>query len=102
MKQIDVGLQKFASPVDHSAVAADWEKRGYSCNLFVDRPHQEWLGFVHSTNELVTVIDGSLKVTINGQTAILNPGDEVFIAKDDVHDVVNNFDGTTRWLFGYD
>lgn len=102
MKQIIVDQQKFSTPVDHAAVASDWKKRGYSCNLFVDAPYQEWLGFVHSTNELVTVIDGALRVTINGQSAILNPGDEVFIAKDDVHDVVNNVDGTTRWLFGYD
>ena len=53
---------KFAVPVDRAAVAADWQSKGYSCDLFIDPPGQEWNGFVHSTNEYVTVTEGRLRM----------------------------------------
>ena len=93
---------KFTIPVDPAAVAADWAERGYSCHSFTDPPGQEWNGFVHATNELVTVAEGRLEVTIEGAMLTAEPGDEVFIPKDAVHSVRNIHDGTTRWCFGYD
>jgi mannose-6-phosphate isomerase-like protein (cupin superfamily) len=93
---------KFSAPVNHDVVASDWNERGYGCHLFVDPSGQQWLGFVHPTNELVTVTEGLLEVSCNGQTAILQPGDEIFIPKNGVHDVINRSDGVTRWLYGYD
>lgn len=94
--------QKFSTPVDRAAVAADWRSRGYSCQDFTDPPGREWDDFVHATNELVTVVDGELELRIGGQTCIAAPGDEVFIPRQAVHSVKNISNGITRWLFGYD
>lgn len=93
---------KFPTPINKMAVAQDWRARGYGCDLFVDPPGQEWLGFVHATNELVTVVDGLLEVSVDGKVAVLEPGDEVFIPRNGVHDVTNRSNGVTRWLYGYD
>jgi len=93
---------RFPAPVDRAAVAADWRARGYSCGLFVDPPGREWNGFVHGTNELVTVAEGRLEIEIEGERISAEPGDEVFIPKGAVHSVRNIHDATSRWLYGYD
>jgi quercetin dioxygenase-like cupin family protein len=93
---------RFAAPVDAKAVARDWAARGYSCETFVDPPGQEWNDFVHRTNELVTVLEGRLRLTVNGESCEAGPGDEVFIPRGAGHSVKNVHRGTTRWLFGYD
>ena len=97
-----VTRHRFAAPVDRDAVARDWAARGYSCGVFVDPPGRAWRDFVHDTNELVTVVDGRLELTVAGTTLIAEPGDEVFIPRDAVHTVRNISSDTTRWLFGYD
>ena len=94
--------QKFPVPLDRDQVAHDWHHRGYSCDVFTDPPGREWSDFVHATNELVTVIDGRLKLTIGGEEIIAEPGDEVFILKRVHHSVKNVSSSTTRWLYGYD
>ena len=93
---------KFRAPVDRDAVAADWRARGYSCGLFVDPPGQEWNDFVHAANELVTVAEGRLRMSVGEQTFVAEPGDEVFIPKGARHSLKNIDAGTTRWLYGYD
>ena len=93
---------RFAPPVEQSAVAEDWSARGYSCGLFVDPPGRAWNGFVHDTNELVTVAEGRLELEIAGETLVAEVGDEVFIPRGAVHSVRNSHSGTTRWLYGYD
>lgn len=94
--------QKFPIPLDRDRVTQDWGQRGYSCDVFTDPPGKEWNNFVHATNELVTVMDGRLKLTIDGQEIIAEPGDEVFIPKRVLHSVKNISSATTRWLYGYD
>jgi len=94
--------QRFSPPVDKTVVAADWRQRGYSCDWFSDPPGREWRDFVHSTNELVTVVQGHLELTVAGSTYRVEPGDEVFIPRGAVHSVKNSHTGTTRWLYGYD
>ena len=118
---------KFPAPVDQGAVGREWAGRGYDCRLFVDPPGREWNGFVHATNELVTVVEGALLCTVEIDTVEINAveinaveintveinavekktirlemGDELFIPRDAVHSVKNIHTGTTRWLFGYD
>jgi len=93
---------KFSSPVKFERVAADWGSRGYSCDWFSDPPGQEWNNFVHSCNELVTVIEGKLQMTVNGEVFLVKPGDEVFIPSGARHSVKNMHSSTTRWLYGYD
>lgn len=97
-----VTKEKFPAPVDRDAVAADWQARGYSCGLFVDPPGQEWNDFVHSTNELVMVAEGRLRMSVGEETVVVEPGDEVFIPKGARHSLKNIEAGTTRWLYGYD
>lgn len=97
---------KFSLPLDQDAVALDWEARGYDCRMFIDGPGQEWNGFVHATNELVTVVEGALTCFLHGsdgeEAYRLEPGDELFIPSRAMHSVHNAHKGTTRWLFGYD
>ena len=93
---------KFPMPVDRARVAADWRARGYSCGLFVDPPGREWLDFVHATNELVTVMQGRLEMTVAGETVIAEEGDEIFIPSGALHSVRNIHGGTSKWLYGYD
>lgn len=94
--------QKFSLPLNREDVARSWNERGYSCDLFVDPPGREWNDFVHSTNELVTVAEGKLRMTIDGKEIIAEPGDEVFIPKAVCHSVKNIHSAITRWLYGYD
>lgn len=94
---------RFAAPVDPAAVASDWAARGYSCHTFVDPPGQQWRDFVHHTNEVVTVVEGRLRLTIGDDADVeAEPGDEIFIPRHARHSVYNISSGTTRWLFGYD
>jgi mannose-6-phosphate isomerase-like protein (cupin superfamily) len=93
---------KFPVPEDRAAVARDWAERGYSCDEFRDPPGREWNDFVHDTNELVTVIEGRLRVEMDGQSGVLGPGDELFIPKRVRHSVKNVHADVTRWLYGYD
>lgn len=94
--------KKFPVPLNREEVARSWSERGYSCDLFVDPPGREWNDFVHSTNELVTVIEGKLRMTIDGKDIFAEPGDEVFIPKKSQHSVKNIHHATTKWLYGYD
>ena len=93
--------KKFPLPLDQDAVAANWQQRGYSCNLFVDPPGQEWLNFTHNTDELVTVLDGQLELVVGNEKIEMDPGDEVFIPAKALHSVINIHEGVSRWLFGY-
>lgn len=92
---------KFSTPVDRTEVDRSWRERGYSCDLFVDPPGREWRDFVHRTDELVTVVDGELRLTIGAEDIVALPGDEVFIPGGANHTVKNIHTGTTRWLYGY-
>ncbi len=93
---------KFAAPLDRSAVAAEWRGRGYTCGRFVDPPGRCWEDFVHDCNELVTVVEGRLEMTVAGETVTVGSGDEVFIPKGARHSLRNIHHATTVWLYGYD
>ncbi len=92
----------FRTPLDRAAVESAWRDRGYSCDEFVDPPGREWNDFVHDVGELVTVIEGRLRLTIAGREWGLDPGDEAFIPRGAVHSVKNIHPGITRWLYGYE
>ncbi|MGE4219208.1 MAG: cupin domain-containing protein [Alphaproteobacteria bacterium] len=89
-------------PVDAAAVRRDWSKRGYSCTAITDPPGQAWTGFVHDTNEVLTVAAGRLRVEMAGATLELDPGDELYIPRRVPHSVYNADRGDTHWLYGYD
>lgn len=93
---------RFPAPLDIGAVARDWAARGFDCHDFNDPPGQEWNGFTHATNELVTVVEGTLEMRMDGQVIRMAVGDELFIPRHMPHSVRNVHHGHTRWLFGYD
>jgi len=102
-RQMDhVTRQKFDLPVDQQVVSQAWRTRGYSCDRFVDPPGRSWNNFVHDCNELVTVVEGRLEMTVAGTRTILEPGDEITIPRGAVHSVRNIHTDTTHWLYGYD
>ncbi len=78
------------------------ERRGRSCDLFVDPPGRAWIDFVHAGNELVTVMEGELELTIAGASLRAGPGDEARIPRRARHSLRNVHRGTTRWLYGYE
>jgi quercetin dioxygenase-like cupin family protein len=94
--------KKFSVPLNREEVAQSWNQRGYSCGMFIDPPGREWNDFVHATNELVTVVEGKLRMIIDGEEMCAEPGDEVYIPKGARHSVKNTHHATTRWLYGYD
>lgn len=82
-------------------IERDWRDRGFSCGLWVDPPGQVWEDYVHSVDELVLVLQGSLDVEVAGQSRLLCVGEEIFIPAHQSH-TVRNVGGTeARWLYGY-
>lgn len=94
--------QKFSVPLDRDQVAQDWRRRDYSGDVFTDPPGSEWNDFVHTTNELVTVMVGTLRLTIGPEEIIAEPGDEVCLPKEVRYSVKNISLSATHWLYGYD
>ena len=87
--------------VDQSSVAAIWERRGFSCNLWVDPPGHVWPDYEHDVDELVMVVSGVVEFEIAGVTLRPEVGDELFIPAGARH-TVRNVGGTeSRWLYGY-
>jgi len=82
-------------------VRADWHKRGFSCDIWVDPPGQRWEGFVHATDELVIVLEGLMEFEIEGVVHHPDPGEELFIPAGAVHSARNIGKVTARWLYGY-
>ena len=87
--------------LDHETVREAWGHDGFDCALWVDPPGQQWLDFVHETDERVVVKEGKLEFEVEGARALLNPGDEVFIPAGRRHSVWNRGNTTARWFFGY-
>jgi quercetin dioxygenase-like cupin family protein len=88
-------------PVDPDAIRVDWAARGFSCEPWEDAPGQEWNDFVHSTDELVVVIEGALEFEVSGKIHRPQPGEEIFIPRGAAHSVRNIGPGRATWLFGY-
>jgi mannose-6-phosphate isomerase-like protein (cupin superfamily) len=92
----------FQRPIDPSAVAAHWRAEGYSCHTMTDGPGQAWNNFTHATNEVVTVVEGRLRLILGDESVEAGPGDLVFIPRRVPHSVHNISPSDTTWMFGYD
>lgn len=87
--------------VEADYVAADWARRGFSCDLWIDPPGQRWEGYVHEVDELLMLVEGALELECEGRTWHPAIGEEVYIPARVCH-AVRNVGGTTaRWLYGY-
>ena len=78
-----------------------WQARGFSCGLWVDAPGQQWNDFVHSTDELLMLVEGDLELEMHGRTFRPHPGEEVLIPARVSHSVRNVGNTTAKWLYGY-
>ena len=93
---------QFRRPVDHGEVRRDWQERGYRCDSVTDPPGRARRDLTHPTDELITVVEGRLAVTMHDSTYILEAGDELFIPRGVMHTVRNEHTGATWWLHGHD
>ena len=82
-------------------VRAEWARRGFSFEYWIDPPGQVWRDFVHDIDELVMLIEGELEVEIDGSAKRLSVGDELKIPAGARHTVRNVGDTPNRWCFGY-
>ncbi len=63
--------------LDRTLIERDWRARGFCCELWTDRPGQEWNDFVHGTDELLVVVEGELELGMQGRTFKPKPGEEI-------------------------
>ena len=54
-----------------------WAEQGFSYTLWTDPPGQVWKDFVHDVDELVTLVEGEIELSFQGQTLRPRPGEEV-------------------------
>ena len=101
MNDLSVKQWPQSTPVTREKVAEAWSAEGFSCDLWVDPPGQQWLDFVHDTDEVVVVKEGRLQCEGEGNRALLGPGDEVLIPAGARHSVWNRGSTTARWFYGY-
>jgi hypothetical protein len=79
----------FPQPIDLEAVERDWATGNIGALVLNDPAGQVWRDFVHATNEVVTIAEDPLKVTVEGEFFMADIGDEAFIPKDGTHTVAN-------------
>ncbi len=87
--------------IDRKQIAKDWKARGFSCGVWVDPPGQVWEDYVHTSDELLMLMEGVLELELQGKTLRPAIGEEIFIPAHTSH-TVRNIGGTTaKWLYGY-
>ena len=75
-------------------IRRNWADRGFSCDIWVDSPGQEWKDFVHPVDELVFVLEGDLTIDDIEMTA----GDFHFAPKGSSHQSVSTVNGVLMLL----
>jgi mannose-6-phosphate isomerase-like protein (cupin superfamily) len=87
--------------IGRERIAADWAKRGFSCDVWVDAPGRRWEDFTHETDELVVVLEGNMEFEISGRVCHPVIGQELLISAGALHSARNIGTTTARWLYGY-
>lgn len=87
--------------VDLVELRKDFEQRGYSFDIFVDPPGQQWMGFVHPVDEIVVPVEGQVTLIVAGERFDPAIGEEVFIPAHALHDVITAKNSGSRWAYGY-
>lgn len=87
--------------MDSSQIGREWEKRGFSCDVWTDPPGQVWSNYVHDVDELFMVLEGEVELQMRGKRIRPKVGEEVLIPAQVTHTVLNVGNSTSRWLYGY-
>jgi mannose-6-phosphate isomerase-like protein (cupin superfamily) len=87
--------------VDISAIRAEWQTRGFSCDVWTDPPGQTWEDYRHTVDEVVMTLEGDVEFEIGAQIFRPAVGEELFIPSGVLHSVRNTGKTTSRWLYGY-
>ena len=86
---------------DLEQVRADWQGRGFSCDVWTDPPGQVWADFVHAVDELVMPLEGALEIEMQGRRLRPKAGEVTLIPAGVSHTVRNPGRGRSRWYYGY-
>ena len=87
--------------IDLQKIEKDWKTRGFSFGVWTDVPGQVWEDFVHETDELFLVLEGSVELEMRSKKFCPPIGKEVLIPAGVTHSVRNLGATTSRWLYGY-
>jgi quercetin dioxygenase-like cupin family protein len=82
-------------------LADRFRELGFSFDIWSDPPGRAWRGFVHSTDELVVLLEGEVEFVVGGVVHRPETGEELLIPAGVVHDAVNIGRTTNRWAYGY-
>lgn len=82
-------------------IRADWARRGYGFEYWIDPPGQIWRDFVHDVDEVVILVEGEIEIEFGGQKMRPALGEEVLIPAGARHTVRNVGGASNRWCFGY-
>ena len=82
-------------------IRAEWSRRGFSFEYWIDPPGQVWRDFVHDCDEVLMLIEGAIAIDLGGKTIRPALGEEVFIPRGARHTVSNVGEASNRWCFGY-
>ncbi len=82
-------------------ICQQWAGRGFSCDIWSDPAGQVWANFVHSTDELVMLLDGEIELEFSSGVIRVEIGEEILIPAGASHTVRNVGTGRNRWLYGY-
>jgi len=85
-----------------SDIRADWARRGYTFEYWIDPPGQIWRNFEHEAAELVMLVEGEIEIEFGGNSVRPRVGDEVLIPARTRHTVANTGNAPNRWCFGYE
>jgi quercetin dioxygenase-like cupin family protein len=87
--------------VNIEQVCREWDRRSFSCDVWVDPPGQRWEDYVHTIDELVMVVEGEVEFEIAGIRQCPPPGETLLIPAGALHSVRNLGASQARWLYGY-
>jgi len=82
-------------------IKADWARRGFSFEYWIDPVGQTWRDFVHAVDEVVILVEGEIEVEFEGTALRPEVGEEVLIPANARHTVRNPGSTPNRWCFGY-
>lgn len=76
-------------------------RAGSAAGYGLTRRGQVWEDYVHSTDEVLMVMEGELELEMQGRTFRPKVGEEILIPAQVKHSVRNVGGTTARWLYGY-